>query len=57
MFKLFVKISFLYILINFLMVFDRLLRVDLSEGSLDLCHRERVLRFSAIKAFISGGKR
>lgn len=39
------------------MVLDRLMRVDLSEGSLDLRQRERALRFSAIKAFITGSKR
>jgi len=41
------KRSFLYFWINFLMVLDRLLKADLSEGNLDLCQRERALRFSA----------
>jgi len=38
------------------MVLNRLLKADLSEGNLDLCQRERALRFSAIKIFIFGGK-
>lgn len=50
------KSSFLNFWFSFLKMLDKLLKVDLSEDSLDLCHQERVLCFSVIKIFIFGGK-
>jgi len=50
------KSSFLLYIIYFLTVLDRLLKVVLSEDSLDLCQREPALHFSKIKIFILEGK-